>query len=69
MGVQIVPDDNERAAESLMRGVQQAGVAGLGEAFAPAPPAGVVSAVDQPGPVPGLGGDQHGRRQARAVAA
>src|SRR5437762_3470582 len=42
----------------------------LGEALALAGPvpAASVSAVDQPGPAPGLDGDQRGRGQARAVA-
>ena len=34
VGIQVVPDDHERAAELLVRGVQQPGVVRLGEALA-----------------------------------
>ena len=49
-----------------MGGVEQASVAGLGEAFARivAAPAGVVDAVDQPQAAPGLDGDERGQRDA-----
>src|SRR3712207_7297374 len=36
VGVEVVPDQHKRAAELLMRGVEQGGVVGLGEALAPA---------------------------------
>jgi hypothetical protein len=35
VGVQVVPDDQQRTAVPLMRGAQQPGVASLGEALAP----------------------------------
>jgi hypothetical protein len=59
VGVQVVPDQYERAAELLVRGIQQPGVTGLGEALALAGqvPASGVGAVDQPGPAPGVDGD------------
>ena len=34
VGVQVIPHDHQRAGELLVVGVQQAGVVGLGEAFA-----------------------------------
>ena len=69
VGVQVVPDDHQRAAELLLRGGQQAGVVQLREAFAPVLAMGqaMVNAVDDPGPVPGLDGDQRGQRHARVV--
>src|SRR5215467_9775958 len=47
------------------------GVVGLGEPFAlvAAAPAVLEHAVDQPGPVPGLDGDQRGQRDALVAAA
>jgi Na+-translocating ferredoxin:NAD+ oxidoreductase RnfC subunit len=58
--VQVVPDQDDRAAELLVRGIEQAGVVGLGEALAPAfgGAAVEVDAVDQPGSVAGFGADQ-----------
>lgn len=63
MRVQIVPDQDDRAAELLVCGVQQAGVVSLVEALAPTfgGAAVEVDAVDQPGPVAGLGADQRSR--------
>jgi hypothetical protein len=59
VGIEVVPDQDERAAELLVRGVQEPGVVRLGEALAPVVPASAkVRAVDQPGLVPGPGGDQ-----------
>jgi hypothetical protein len=51
---------SDRAAELLVRGVEQAGVVGLGEALAPSLGGAAVEvrAVDQPGLVAGLGADQ-----------
>ena len=48
----IVPDDHERAAELLVRRVQEAGVIGLGKALALvfAGAASSMDPVDQPGP-------------------
>jgi hypothetical protein len=62
--LQVVPDQHQRAVELLVRGVQQPGVAGLGEALAliAAPSAGPVHPVDQPGLLPGLDRDQRGHR-------
>jgi len=61
--VRVVPHDHQGAAELLVSGVQQAGVAGLGEALARVVtvPAAVMDAVDQPRPAAGLDRDQ--RRQ------
>jgi len=52
----LSPHQDDRATELLVGGVQQLGVVHLGEALSPvaAVPAGVVHAVDQPGPAPGL---------------
>jgi len=69
VGIQAVPHHHERAAELLVRGVQQAGVVGLGEALALVVPASAVGAVDQPGAAAGPGGDQRGQRHARVAAA
>ncbi len=71
VAIQVVPHDHQRASELLMRGVEEPGVVCLGEAFAlvAAPPAVLVDAVDQPGPVPGLDGDQRGQRDALVTAA
>jgi hypothetical protein len=56
VGVQVVPHHHQRAAELLVRGVQQLRVAGLGEALAPL--LAVVHAVDQPGAVAWLDADK-----------
>jgi hypothetical protein len=50
MGVQVVPDQHDRAAELLVGGVEQAGVVGLGRAFASAgaAPAAGMGAVEPP---------------------
>jgi len=54
----------------LVRGVQEPGVVRLGEAFALAGPTSAqVGAVNQPGLVPGPGGDQRGQRHPGVVAA
>jgi len=45
-----------------MSGIEQGGVVGLGEPFALAAAPAAVGAVDQPGPVPGLGRQQRGHR-------
>ena len=47
-GVQAVPDQHDRAAELLVRGIQEPGVIRLGETLALIAPAGAVGAVDQP---------------------
>jgi hypothetical protein len=59
------------AAELGVGGIQQPGVLGLGKALAliAASAAGVVHAVDQPGSLPGLDGDQRGQRHPRVVPA
>jgi hypothetical protein len=64
MGVEVIPHDHDRAGQLLMGGVQELGVVRLGEAFALvlAAAAVLVDAVDQPGPAPGLDGDQRGER-------
>ena len=65
VSVQVVPDQHERAAELLARGVQQPGAVLLGEALAlvPAPPAAaVVHPVDQPWLAAGPDGDQRDQR-------
>ena len=71
VGIEIVPDDHDRAGELLMGGIQQPGVVGLGEPFALvlAAAAALVHAVDQPGMLPGLDGDQRGERDALVAAA
>jgi hypothetical protein len=61
VGAQVIPDQDERAAELLAGGVQQAGAARLGEALALIAAAGGVDAADQPGPAPGPDGDQRGQ--------
>jgi hypothetical protein len=33
MGIEVIPHDDDGAGELLVRGVQQPGVIGLGEAF------------------------------------
>jgi hypothetical protein len=70
-GVQVVPHDHQRAAELLVGGVQQLGVAGLGEALALvlAACAAAVDAVDEPGPLPRCDADQRGEGYARVVRA
>jgi hypothetical protein len=45
VGVQPVPDQDDRAAELLVRGVQKAGVVRLGEPLALIAPPGAVRAV------------------------
>jgi hypothetical protein len=59
------------AAEPLVDGIEQAGVAGLGEALAAAfgVSAVEVDAVDQPGPVTGVGADQRRHGEARSMPA
>src|SRR6185369_3203483 len=57
MSVQSVPDQHERAAELLVRGVQEPGVIRLGEPLALIPPPGAVRAVDQARPVTRPDGD------------
>jgi hypothetical protein len=56
VGVEVVPDEDERPAELLVRVVQEPGVVGLGEplALVAGPAAAGVDAVDEPGPLPGL---------------
>jgi hypothetical protein len=55
VGVQVVPDQDDRRAELLAGGVQQPGVVRLGEPLAlVAAPAADVDAVDQPGPLSGF---------------
>ena len=62
VGIEVVPDDDKRAAELLVRGVREAGVVRFGEALARvfAGVAAGVHAVDQPGPAARLDGDQRG---------
>ena len=72
VGVQVIPDQDERPAKLLVRGVQEPGVVRLGEPFAPvvtAPAAAVVHPVEQPGPLPGLHRDQRGQRHSLVAAA
>ena len=59
------------AGELLVRGVQELGVAGLGEPFALvlAAAAALVHAVDQPAPAARLDSDQRGQRDALVAAA
>jgi hypothetical protein len=61
VGIEVIPDDYDRAGELLMRGVQEPGVARLGELFALVlAAAALVHAVDQPRPLPGLDADEPG---------
>jgi hypothetical protein len=70
VGVRIVPDEDERAAELLVGGIQQPGVTGLGEALAPVlTPTVAMDPVDRPGAAAGLDRDQRGQRQACVVSA
>ena len=70
VGLEVVPDDHERAGELLVRGVQESGLVRLGEPFALVlAAAAAVHAVDQPGPAPGLDRDQRGERDALVAAA
>jgi hypothetical protein len=59
MGIEVVPYQDDGAAELLVGGVQQPGEVRLSEAFAliVAAPAVLMHAVDQPGAAPGLDGD------------
>ena len=70
--IQVIPDEHERAGELLVRGVQEPGVISVGEALAvvlAVAAAALVHAVDQPGPAPGLDGNQRGERDALVAAA
>jgi hypothetical protein len=69
VGIEVVPYDHQRAGELVVRGIQQGGVVGLGEAFPSVVAAGTsaVDPVDQPGPAPGPDGDQRGQGHARVV--
>jgi hypothetical protein len=62
VGVQVVPDNHERAAELLVRGVRQLGVADLSKArtLAGAPCAVTADAVDEPVSLLSLNADQGG---------
>jgi hypothetical protein len=53
VGVKAVPDQHDGAAELLVGGVQEPGVARLGEPLARIAPPGAVRAVNQPRPLPG----------------
>jgi hypothetical protein len=69
VGVQVVPDQDERPAGRLVRGVQEPGAVRLGEPLALVPgSAALVDAVDQPGPLPGLHRDQRGQPDPLAAA-
>src|SRR5580693_3442765 len=68
VGVQIVPDQYDRAVQLLVGGVQEPGVVRLGEPLALISPPCAVGAVDQPGTAAGPDGDQRGQRHPRVVA-
>jgi hypothetical protein len=61
VGIQVVPDHDDWAAELLVRGVQELGVVRPGEPFALVlAAAALVHPVDQPGAAPGFDRDQRG---------
>ncbi|GAA3086069.1 hypothetical protein GCM10017600_57850 [Streptosporangium carneum] len=68
MGVQIVPDEHDGAAELLVDGIQQTGVVAFGETAPLALTAAAQpDAIDHPAAVPGLEADHAGdRHPARA---
>jgi hypothetical protein len=65
MGVQVIPDQDDRAAKLLVRGVQEAGVLVLGEPLALICAARAVRAVDQPRPLIRPDRDQRGASDTR----
>ena len=70
MRVQVVPHQNDGAAELLVRGIQQAGVVSVGKALTAALGGTTVEvdAVDQPGPVAGLAQAKRSRSRRAAHA-
>src|SRR6266851_2475797 len=65
----IIPDQDDGPVQLLVRGIQEAGAARLGEPLARIPRAGTVRAVDQPGAAIWADGDQRGQGYPRVVAA